>query len=263
MSLYKSIADFYDEIFPLKSARLSFVSSLLNKSALDILDIGCASGELALALAKNGHHVFGIDLDPNMVELAREKAGSSENSGLQVEFYEKDMLKVGTDFSPSSFDAVLCFGNTLVHLENLEKMEELFRGVFKVLKKGGIFILQVVNYDRVLSEGVKELPLIERENFTFHRKYHVDRVKHRIGFHTRLVIKETGQVLAGSETLYPLTFKELNSTLVRAGFTELQFFGNESKAPFSKESPALIAAGGPMAWGTYLGPSGHPEGFFK
>ena len=124
-------------------------------------------------------------------------------------------------------------------------MEEFFKGVFDILKKDGIFILQVVNYDRVLSGGAEEfeLPLIERENFTFHRRYHFDKAAHRIEFHTRLGIKKTGQVIEGSESLYPLTVNELDGLLVHSGFAELQFFGNENKAPFTKESPALIAVG--------------------
>ena len=105
MSLYKSIADFYDEIFPLKSARLSFVSSLLDKSALDILDIGCASGELAFALAKKGHQVVGIDLDRDMVELAREKARRSENSGLKIEFFNEYPFVSNSMFNFSERDS--------------------------------------------------------------------------------------------------------------------------------------------------------------
>jgi 2-polyprenyl-3-methyl-5-hydroxy-6-metoxy-1,4-benzoquinol methylase len=92
---------------------------------MSILDIGCASGELALALTKEGHQVFGTDLNREMVHLAREKAKSL---GLRskVEFLERDMTNIGTDFLPAFFDAVLCFGNTLVHLENLGKIEEFF-----------------------------------------------------------------------------------------------------------------------------------------
>ncbi len=273
MALYENIAEFYDEIFPLKQSRLDFIESFLKKGVapptnsrsarcrsfvdviskvcrknkvsqsisknnLKVLDIGCATGELALALAIKGHHVVGIDLDEKMVELAREK---TKRSKLSTEFFIKNMTKIGEDFYPGSFDAVLCFGNTLDHLENLEKINEVFIGIHKVLKSGGIFVVQVVNYDRILSGGIRELPLLENENFIFRREYRYDEADHRIQFLTHLTIKKNGEVVKSSETLYPLTFQELKDALDHGGFSKFQFFGSESKVPYGKNSPALVA----------------------
>jgi 2-polyprenyl-3-methyl-5-hydroxy-6-metoxy-1,4-benzoquinol methylase len=237
MALYENIAKFYDEIFPLKQTRLNFIESFL-KNNLKVLDIGCATGELALALAKKGHQVVGIDLDEKMIALAREK---TKRLGLNTEFFIKDMIKIGEGFSPASFDAVLCFGNTLVHLENPGKIKGFFIGIHKVLKSGGILLVQVVNYDRILSGGIKELPLLKNENFIFRREYRYDEVDHRIRFLTHLTIKKNGEVVKSSETLYPLTSRELKDALDHAGFSKLQFFGSEGKMPYDKNSPALVA----------------------
>jgi len=239
MPLYENIAEFYDEIFPLKQTRLDFIDSfLVLVNNLKVLDIGCATGELALALAKKGHRVTGIDLDEKMIALAR---GKKKMAGFNTEFFLKDMIKIGEDFSPGSFDAVLCFGNTLVHLENPEKIKEVFIGVHKVLKRGGILMVQVVNYDRILSGEIKELPLLESENFIFRREYRYDEVDHRIQFLTHLTVKKNGEVIKSSEILYPLTFRELKAALDHAGFFKFQFFGSETKIPYKKNSPALIA----------------------
>jgi len=237
MALYEKIAEFYEEIFPLKQTRLDFIDCFL-KNRSRILDIGCATGELALALAKKGHHVVGIDLDEKMIELAREK---TKRLGLNTGFFIKDMAKIGADFPPASFDAVLCFGNTLVHLENPGKIKEVFIGIHKVLKSGGILMVQVVNYDRILSGGIAELPLLENENFIFRREYRYHKADHHIQFLTQLTIKKNGEVIKSSETLYPLTFQELKDALDHAGFSKLQFFGSESKIPYDKNSPALFA----------------------
>lgn len=237
MALYENIAELYDEIFPLKQTRLDFIESFL-KNNLRVLDIGCATGELALALKKKGHQVVGIDLDEKMIALAGQKA---KKQGLKTEFSIKDMTKIGEDFSPGSFGAVLCFGNTLVHLENPGKIKEVFIGIHKVLKIGGIFLVQVVNYDRILAGGIKELPLLESENFIFRREYRYDEAEHSIQFLTHLTIKKKGEVVKSSETLYPLTSRELKDSLDHAGFSQLQFFGGETKIPYDKNSPALIA----------------------
>lgn len=40
---------------------------------VDVLDVGCGTGSLALVLAEQGHLVTGVDLSPTMVEHARRK----------------------------------------------------------------------------------------------------------------------------------------------------------------------------------------------
>ncbi|MBO0515984.1 class I SAM-dependent methyltransferase, partial [Streptomyces beijiangensis] len=39
----------------------------------DVLDLGCGTGSLALLAAEQGHRVTGVDLSPEMAELARVK----------------------------------------------------------------------------------------------------------------------------------------------------------------------------------------------
>lgn len=237
-SLYESIAAYYDEIFPLKQTRLDFVTSLLKADGLSILDIGCATGELALALSGKGQNVVGLDLDRDMVDTAREKA---KTRGKKTRFHVKDMAAVGTDFMPSFFDVVLCLGNTLVHLENPSKMEVFFRDVLTVLKEGGYFAIQIVNYQRVLDDRITELPQIENDQLVFRRKYVYEKKTHRIRFQGDLRVKSSGVRRGSVEILYPLTFEELKFVLTNAGFSEMHFYGTENKTPYEKDSPALIA----------------------
>ena len=67
-----------------------------------VLDIGGASGAFSIPLAKRGFHVTHLDLSPNMLAIAREKAQSVTN----LEFLEGN----GADlkgFADRSFDLVL------------------------------------------------------------------------------------------------------------------------------------------------------------
>jgi 2-polyprenyl-3-methyl-5-hydroxy-6-metoxy-1,4-benzoquinol methylase len=49
----------------------------LPRPPADVLDLGCGTGSLTVLLAEHGHRVHGVDLAPNMVEVARAKVATS------------------------------------------------------------------------------------------------------------------------------------------------------------------------------------------
>ena len=61
---YTSISKYYSEIFPYQPMQLQFVKNRVGDlKGKNILDIGCATGELAFRLAGEGAKVIGIDLN--------------------------------------------------------------------------------------------------------------------------------------------------------------------------------------------------------
>jgi demethylmenaquinone methyltransferase/2-methoxy-6-polyprenyl-1,4-benzoquinol methylase len=75
-----------------------------------VLDIGCGTGALTLRAAARGALVKGIDVNPQMLEVAR---GKAREAGLadRVEFCEMGVVELDTE-APDSYDVVmsgLCF----------------------------------------------------------------------------------------------------------------------------------------------------------
>ena len=68
-----------------------------------ILDLGCGTGELAVILARRGHHVTGIDISPVAIEQARAKA-----TGLTARFEVQDATALSLPNAP--FDTVFDCG---------------------------------------------------------------------------------------------------------------------------------------------------------
>ncbi|WP_030266137.1 class I SAM-dependent methyltransferase [Streptomyces sp. NRRL B-24484] len=67
-----------------------------------VLDLGCGTGSLSLLLARQGHHVTGVDLAPAMIDRARAKLAAA---GLEAAFHVGDAGDPPA--RPGGYDALL------------------------------------------------------------------------------------------------------------------------------------------------------------
>ncbi len=224
--------------------QLQFVKSRVGDLCTkQLLDIGCATGELAFQLAAEETKVIGIDLNEDLLNQAIQRRGTVSNP----EFQPGNMLELKNDFKADQFDAVLCFGNTLVHLETKEMVTQMLKGVTQVLKPGGKFLLQILNYDYILDEQVSELPLIETENIKFVRRYLFDKNSPIIRFYTELHLKKENQTVVNETALLALKSNELVELLQNAGFQDIELFSNFKQDVFGgKHIPLVISATNPL-----------------
>ena len=222
MNFYESISEHYDHIFPLNNIQIEFVkNSFLKTKQFDLLDIGCGTGSLSFELSKLFHSVTAIDLDEAMLHKA-----TIQHASLNLQFRNLNMLEIENTFGISSFDAIACFGNTLVHLNSSDSILDFLIQSKKVLKEDGKLLIQIINYDRILDQHIKDLPTIENKFIRFERNYHFRKEEHLIDFETILSIKETGQQIKNTIPLYPLRKSEIDKLLKDAGFSEMKYFGN-------------------------------------
>jgi SAM-dependent methyltransferase len=71
-----------------------------------VLDAGCGTGRVAIELARLGHDVVGLDVDPAMLEAARSKAPD-------LTWVEADLTDPALDLG-RTFDVVVMAGNVLI-----------------------------------------------------------------------------------------------------------------------------------------------------
>ena len=197
--MYDPLAHYYEEIFPVSEKQIQFVlTSLRNASAaspkrhdgggttaagvpLRLLDVGCAVGDLAAAVAHAGRspggdaegavsapgiEVDAIDLNSAMIQRAAARHSEKVHTG-RLRFHRMDMLRIADEFEPESFDAIACMGNTLVHQPGPLEIEQFFKAAAHILRTRGSLILQLLNYDYLLAERPKKLPLIDSEQVLF------------------------------------------------------------------------------------------------
>lgn len=78
---YSFISKFYDSVFDSLNASLRVRSRQLIEplEGMKVLDVGCGTGTNLLDYQQAGCDVYGIDMSPSMMEIAREKLGDKVN----------------------------------------------------------------------------------------------------------------------------------------------------------------------------------------
>ncbi len=226
---YTPWAEHYDQVFPV-GPKAGFVADRIPAPAR-LLDIGCATGGLAFALAQCGYRVHGVDLDPALV--ARAAARLAADPAADVSFTRGDMLALPVPERP--FDAVVCFGNTLPHLLARQQRVAALRAMAAQVGAEGRLLLQIVNYDRILARDVRQLPLIDNDAVRFERRY-ADLCAEGLRFEAVLTVKATEERIEVSQPLFPLTTAALGAELREAGWSPCRWwggFGGQAHGPDS------------------------------
>jgi len=214
MDLYTHLAGVYDRVFPVNPACLAYIDALADTEGFRgrAIDLGTATGGHAFALAERGWEVVGVELSAELLALGRAK---QDNNGSSVEFLQVDMRDLGRLFAPASANLILCLGNTLPHLADLDEIRGFLVAARSLLGKEGRIILQLVNFD--LAGPGFVFPTLVEVGFRFERSY-AGLPDGRIAFDTRLSFDE-GQSYADRTALFPLTPAMLESALLDAGFS--------------------------------------------
>ncbi|QIA08030.1 class I SAM-dependent methyltransferase [Draconibacterium halophilum] len=237
-TFYTSISNYYSEIFPFNPMQLKFVKNKLGDLyEKHILDIGCATGELAAQLAAGGADVTGIDLNEDLLQQA-----INNKKHDKLTFQQGNMLELKQDFNPQQFDAVLCFGNTLVHLNSEALVLQMLADAKTVLKPGGQLLIQLLNYDYICSEPIEVLPVIDTQNIKFTRRYHFSDNSDLIGFQTDLEIKAKNRIISNETPLLAIKSAELKKLLEEAGFRNIQLYANFKQETFGGKHLPLVVS---------------------
>jgi SAM-dependent methyltransferase len=106
-----------------------------------ILDVGCGSGWLCEYFARLGYDVTGIDISPELIDMARERLasvpfGADHERGLTSRFLVHDIEQTPLN---ETFDAVICYDA----LHHFEDEHTVLRNIHAMLSHGGqLFVLE-------------------------------------------------------------------------------------------------------------------------
>jgi SAM-dependent methyltransferase len=106
-----------------------------------LLDLGCGTGRLLVSFARRGCWVLGVDLSPEMLAVARERAA---DAGVAVHLLRANLARLDC-LADANFDGAACLFSTLGMVTGAAERRRVVGHAFRLLRPGGTFVLHVHN----------------------------------------------------------------------------------------------------------------------
>lgn len=248
MSAFDDISLAYDNTIDWES-RLSkevpFLLSILNNPrGKRVLDMACGSGRHSVSLAAHGAQVTSFDMSKTMIQAAQKHAESNKVDPL---FIIADMIDVGR-IVDDSFDLVICLGNSLALLDNLESVKDVVKALYELLNDGGSFVVQALNFEEIHWTGFRNFPmktgkLSNGTEVTFSRLFEHTDYPDSSTLIMSVFRNENGEWKSEVSTQKVLNLRHnlMIDTLTEVGFKHIEFFSDYEKNPFErKESRNMV-----------------------
>jgi SAM-dependent methyltransferase len=199
-----------------------------------VLDLCCGHGRHAVALARLGLRVTGLDLSRRFLSRA---AALAARQGQAVGLVEADMRRL--PFADGRFDAVINLFNAFGYLQDDVQDQLVLDEVARVLRPGGRFLQELVNREAlirgwhdsdVLRTGDGLVVLQER---SLDLRASRDRVRYTL-------LHPDGRQTSREHVVRLYTLTELAGMLERAGLALAAVHGDLDGGPLELDSSFLV-----------------------
>jgi SAM-dependent methyltransferase len=212
---------------PVRKECAVMVEWLVDRGVLpgaEILDAGCGTGRYSVELARRGYRVQGIDLSPELVEVA--DARTIGAAGV-VSFALGDIFLLPR----ARYAGILCRGVLNDIIDDVRR-DAAFGAFARALRSNGALILDVRDWGASEERKARE-PLFrkrvstDRGELTFTSITTLDQGARRLLVSERHVLVENGKERVSDYEFVMgcWEWNELDSRLARHGFGNVQYFG--------------------------------------
>jgi glycine/sarcosine N-methyltransferase len=190
----------------------------------EVLDAGCGTGRYAIELARRGYVVHGMDLSPDLVDVATRAMGDSTGG---VSFGVGDI----THLPASRYAAILCRG-VLNDIIADARRDAVFAAFAEALQSNGALILDVREWTASVDRKNRE-PLFRKRVSTDRGELTFTSITALDLDNRQLLISERHELIdRGEERVSEFDFvmrcwekEELDELLARHGFGSVSWFG--------------------------------------
>ena len=212
------------------------VSAVIRMLQLDegqrVLDLACGFGRHSVLLAQKGFNVTGYDLSESFLKKAKEIADSLL---VGLDLQQGDMREIPYD---QEFDAVINMFTAFGFFDREDEDLNVLRGVYKALKPGGQFLMDVINREYALSDINHRRWTNENSSYLLEERF-FDYFNSRIELTNRL-IHANGEVKEANYSIRLYTLTEMLDMFNEAKLVLTDVYGNFDGELYSARSPRMI-----------------------
>lgn len=117
------------------------------------IDLGAGDGAQSSALAKGGFSVKAVDFNRALLEELNQNC-----KGQDVTTFEGDIMSIG-NFAKLNPELILCWGDTLTHLDTQGRIESFIEQCADALSEGGKLILSFRDYSEKINGDQRFIPV--------------------------------------------------------------------------------------------------------
>lgn len=230
-NFFDDVSHFFDNMTDASkviSTRKELLKKFITPGMQKAADLGCGTGNDSISLGLNGLDVTGFDISGKMIEKAEINA---KKFNLDLKFYEYSIDKIPGIFN-GNFDFAVSLGNSVALVER-SKIKKSFERIYKILKPGGTFILQILNYTAIKKSGNRIVNISKNPPNVYVRFY--DQFEMPLNFNILRFNEHNPKDFELLTTkLYPYDKNFLTDVLKKIGFKKILFFSSLNKDKFDK-----------------------------
>lgn len=247
MVLYKKLAKYYDKFYSSKNypTEIDFITKLFSSYKIkvkNILDVACGTGSHAKLLTLKNYNVTGVDLNKEMLRIARKKVKR------HAIFIKGDMRSLSSVVS-KQYDAVILLFNSMGYNTNKRDFRRTLKEVYNHLRKGGVFIFDLNTKDLIMSfmlnpSSKSEFNFFFKDKKSFGFKHVKTKIKSNIIENSfDYLINDNSKIISVREDFHKLglfTENEIKSMMRSEGFKVVAFHNWKFKSPSKKSYPNIF-----------------------
>lgn len=196
-----------------------------------ILDLGCGRGRHSITLATRGYRVTGVDLSPEAIKKARNRAEKEKLEN--VTFLEGDMREP----VEGQFDAILNLFTTFGYFLDDEENDRVLKNASGMLPENGRLMIDFLNPSYVARNLVpQESGAFRKVEYTIRRFIEKGMVFKEITFHA----PDAEEPLTYTERVKLYDVDWFRVHLSDAGFSIIQTFGDYRGGRYMPEKSSRL-----------------------
>lgn len=223
---YEKVCDFLENVFTIN-----------DKNPNLVCDLACGTGNITIPMSRRGYDMIGVDVSPEMLDVARSK----NNSGKDILYLCQDMRKLDLY---GTCDAFLCMTDGFNYITSMEALKKIFNRIRTCfIEPDGIFIFDLSSVYKLKNVLGGNIFIYDKDDmfYTWENSYKEPFCKMELNF-----FKKDGEVytrFVESQIQRAYTKKQIENLLIESGFSKVDVYGGYTfNTPENSENRLVFVA---------------------